>query len=289
MSDNCAKLVSKIGAEQEIKILIEISKSVQELDASPDSMEKVLKSLGKMIDYRSASIYLLPEGNRALEEICTVGRKVDLIDFVSFDLGSGISAWVAKHKRPIILNNLRKSRGGTHTKSFLSVPMAFENRIIGVINLAHDEPDSYSRRDAEIVSLAASIIALLTEQISHSRATAAKSKEIESLAEELGAIKQKLADTEKKNSAGKSSTEIARNICNPISIIAGNAQFLLSNAKNLTPSLTKRLQAIDKEARSILSMVDLHVRPFGEIDNNLILAPSMNRKPETGQRIFHQN
>jgi transcriptional regulator with GAF, ATPase, and Fis domain len=239
-----------INLEQEIKTLSEISALVQGSPAEASSFEDIFKHLGQIIDFRSASLYAYSKESGTLEEICNIGRKVDLIDFVKFEMGSGISAWVAKHGRCIILNNLRKSKGGTHTKSFLSVPIVFAKEIIGVVNLAHDETDSFSKRDSEIVSIAASIMALLVERISREKIIAGYTRQIASLEEELA--KQQKA--EKNRLSNEPGAQLYRKISNSLAIISGNAQFLIMTLKNANPSVLKRLRAIDREAGIVAAL-----------------------------------
>ena len=256
MPEESKKSKSSINPEQELKILNEISELVQHSEPQIESLEKILKCLGKIVDFRSASLYLISDESSQLEEVCSVGRKVDLIDFVSFDMGSGISAWVAKHKRPIVLNNLRKSRGGTHTKSFLSVPLIFGCKVTGVINLAHDEPDSFSRRDTETVATASSIISLLLERISYQETIAKMSNELEALKNDVKVAKQQKTESEQFLSFESLASVLRKKINNPLAIITGNAQFLLMTLKNSPSSVIKRLQAIDKETSVIATFVE---------------------------------
>ncbi|HBZ02121.1 MAG TPA: hypothetical protein DEO84_12460 [candidate division Zixibacteria bacterium] len=253
-----------ISAEQEIKVLGEISSLVQQSPADKSSFEEIFKLLGKIIDFRSASLYLYSQESGKVEEAYTVGRKADLIDFVKFDMGSGISAWVAKHGRSIVLNNLRKSKGGTHTKSFISVPMIFANEIIGVLNLAHDETEKFSKRDSEVLSIATSIIALQVERIRHEQHLSERAREIAALESELNAAKQnKVEDTQ---TGGGLGAFIYQKISNPLAIISGNAQFLIMTLKTANPSVVKRLKAIDKEASTI-----------ADISQKLLNVPSESR------------
>ncbi len=260
------KKSAAINAEQEIKVLGEISVMVQGSPVEKSSFEEILNHLGKIVDFRSASLFLSPKKGGQVEEVCTVGRRVDLIDFVNFDMGSGISAWVAKHGRAIVLNNLRKSKGGTHTKSFISVPMVFAKEIIGVINLAHDEPDSFSKRDIEIVSIAASIIALLAERLAHERFLAEKAAEVAALEQKLETARQTKIESEKAPIMGNPGASLSQKLSNPLAIISGNAQFLMMTLKTANPSIIKRLKAIDKEAGNI-----------ADLSRNNLDAPSDSR------------
>lgn len=245
---------NQISLRDELRSLYEISSLVQESPVDNCSFEEILKRLGNLVDYRSASLFIISRESGKLEEICTVGRTVDLIDFVNFNMGSGISAWVAQKKRHIVLNNLRKSRGGTHTKSFLSVPVVLAGEVTGVINLAHDEPDSFTRSDAEVVTIASSSVALLIERIAHEKSTSELQKQMKSLSEKLTSAREKLVEFEKLHSSGEVVEALNKKIKNPLAIIAGNAQFLLMTMKNPGSSVLKRLKAIDREVCNVIEM-----------------------------------
>ncbi len=244
----------QISLQEELKELYEISSLVQESPVEISSFEEILKQLGNLVDYRSASLFIIPRESGKLEEVCTIGRTVELIDFVNFNMGTGISAWVAQKKRHIILNNLRKSRGGSHTKSFLSVPIVLGGEVTGVINLAHDEPDSFTESDAEIVRIVVSSIALLVERITHEKSERGLRKEVESLSEKLTSTREKLVEFEKLHSSGEVADALNKKIKNPLAIIAGNAQFLLMTMKNPGNSVLNRLKAIDREVCNVIEM-----------------------------------
>jgi transcriptional regulator with GAF, ATPase, and Fis domain len=244
---------SAVNPEQEIRILCEISQMAQKSGASVDLIEDILRTLGQIIDFRAASIYMFSRANDKLEEICNIGRRADLIDFVSFELGNGISAWVAKHKRPIVLNNLRKSKGGTRTRSFLSVPIIFGGVTRGVINLSHDEPDSYIRRDADVVGIVGSLVALVIERVKTQSELQALEQEIESLRRELDLGRAMKSTGERARIPGNMAEAINQEIANPLAIISGNAQFLMMTMKGSGQSVLRRLKAIDKEASNIMA------------------------------------
>jgi transcriptional regulator with GAF, ATPase, and Fis domain len=246
----------QISLRDELRSLYEISNLVQESPVDDSSLEEILKQLGNLVDYRSASLFIVSRESEKLQEICTIGRTVDLIDFVNFNMGSGISAWVAQKKRHIVLNNLRKSKGGTHTKSFLSVPVVLAGEVTGVINLAHDEPDSFTKSDAEVVRIASSSIALLIERIARKKSESELQKEVNSLSEKLTLTREKLAEYEKLNCSGEVIEALNKNIKNSLAIIAGNAQFLLMTMKNPGSSVLKRLKAIDREVCNVIEMTE---------------------------------
>jgi transcriptional regulator with GAF, ATPase, and Fis domain len=240
--------------QHELKSLFEISCLVQESPVEDSSLEEILKTLGTLVDFRSASLFVISGEAGNLEEVCTIGKTVDLIDFVKFNMGTGISAWVAQKRRHIILNNLRKSRGGTHTRSFLSVPVVMAGEVTGVINLAHDEQDSFTQTDAELVRIASNSLALLIERIKHRKIEQELHNETRSLQDKLTSARERLAGFEKSGSSEDFRKALNDRLSNPLAIIAGNAQFLLMTMKNPGSSVLKRLKAIDREAANMIAM-----------------------------------
>ncbi|UCC78315.1 MAG: GAF domain-containing protein [Candidatus Zixiibacteriota bacterium] len=248
--------IDSFGLDSELEALSEISRAIQEADISEESFEETLKAIGRVIDFRSASLFMFSRETGKLDEICSIGHRVDLIDFVEFDMGQGISAWVAQKRRPILLNNLRKSKGGVHIRSFLSVPVVYGKEIIGVINLAHDEPEAFARRDSSILGIAATLFALLSERIYHKKFETCARAEIETLNEQLNKTRTEMTKMENIRGGGDLLESLSKKLANPLAIIAGNAQFLLMTMKNSSSSVIRRLKAIDKEASNIIALTD---------------------------------
>jgi uroporphyrinogen-III synthase len=76
-------------------------------------------------------------------------------------LGEGITGWVAKHQRPVAIaanafhdarfqffNELPEDR----YEAFLSVPILCRGKLVGVVNLQHRQPHSYTRREIRLLS-----------------------------------------------------------------------------------------------------------------------------------------
>lgn len=251
--------------EKELALLYEISSLVQLSPPNKETFEKILKLIGGVIDYRSASLYLMSVETNKLEEAAKIGRSVELISFVKFDQGMGFSAWVAKEKRPVVLNNLRKNHGGANIRSFMSVPMMFKDDLIGVINFSHDQPEAFTERDMQIVGIIAAVTAVTIERMIYEYHLQQKNEQLSVANEELKRTQDVLVELEKKQTATDMAATLNHEINNPLAIIAGNAQFLLMTMKNSNPSIIKRLKAIDKEASAIARIME----KFRQLDSLL--------------------
>jgi len=246
--------IKVFSGQDQLDLLHEISAAVQESSVVEESFENIMYLIGRMIDFRSASLYVMAGKSGQLNEICTIGRRVDLIDFVQFDMGSGISAWVAQKRRPIVLNNVRKSEGGSHTRSFLSVPIALTKEIIGVVNLAHDEPHAFSESDVKLMEIISSLLALLAERIEHKKYTAEMDSQLEEMENANDILIEKIENSITESSSTEFSKTDNQRINNSLAIITGNAQFLMMTLDDKDSSVTRRLQTIDSEAANIISL-----------------------------------
>ena len=250
------KVDSLCTLEKELALLYEISTLVQLSPSNSETYEKILTLIGEVIDFRSASMFLVSLETGKLEEMAKVGKSIDLIGFVKFDMGMGLSAWVAKEKRPVVLNNLRKNRHGGNTRSFMSVPMIFKDELIGVLNFGNDTPGAFSERDMQIVGIIAAETAVTIERMIYEHRLEQKNIELVEINEKLRQTQDKLIELEKKQTVTEMAATLNHEINNPLAIIAGNAQFLLMTMKDSHPSIIKRLKAIDKEASVIADITE---------------------------------
>lgn len=240
-------------------VLCEICRLVKESPVEEKTCEKILKLIGRSIEYSSASIFWLDKTKNQIEELSSVGKKVDLIDFVKFNIGSGFSAWVAMEKRPILLPNLRRKRFRNGIRSFLSVPLTLKEDLFGVINLSHIKPNAFGSKELKFLNLIVSPIALGLERMFCQSEMEKKEKELEEIRSYLREIQNELLKMEKGISLSQLLRHLDRKIKNPLLSITENAQFLLdsvsSKSSNSTKSFDQRfkrkLREITTEANQI--------------------------------------
>jgi GAF domain-containing protein len=283
------KVEPSCDLETELALLYEISTLVQLSPSNNKTFEQILELISRVIDFRAASLFLISMETGKLTEVAMLGRSVELIDFVKFDKGMGLSGWVAKEKRPIILNNLRKNHDNTYTRSFMSVPMIFKDELIGVINFAHDQPDSFTQKDMQILGIIASEIAVTIERIIYEHRLEKKDAELIETSEKLRQAQTKLIELEKKQTEADIAVTLNHEISTPLAIIAGNAQFLLMTMKNSNPSIIKRLKAIDESALAIAQITEkfrqldsLAVEDYVKGDSKRII--NLKKPPKVRQR-----
>lgn len=116
--------------------------------------------------------------------------SVEFNDRVVLKLGEGITGWVAANRKTVAISE--KSYSDSRFKlipnlvedtyeSFLSVPMLFKGKLIGVLNVLYREPHSHSEREIKLVESVA-------QQVSGVIANARLYRQLKEKAEKLEAF-----------------------------------------------------------------------------------------------------
>jgi len=151
---------------QEIEILQGVMSLVQSSADFEELFDKSLTVLRKAVSYESATVFLLDREEDRLEPIVAKGGHVDLIGGVRFDMGRGLSAWVAKKKKPILITELARppKPGEPVVSSFLSMPLVVQGEMIGVINLSHSKPRAFDEENLRILGLVGGVLCSALER-----------------------------------------------------------------------------------------------------------------------------
>jgi len=140
--------------------LAQIARDAKDMD---DALTRALAALRRSVGYENATFFLYDRATETLLPAATTGAHVDLIPEVQFDLGQGLSSWVARSRRPVLLSSLRGDEEsevpGTRPGSFLSVPLIVAKDLVGVLNVGHSRPGAFTEADRDLLSAAGAILA----------------------------------------------------------------------------------------------------------------------------------
>jgi len=116
-------------------------------------LNEFLDQLQESVDYEAGSVFLYDEKTNELKETGTQGEGIDFISSVKFPMGSGLSAWVAQRGQLIYLADIhRGSRHGMKPiRSYLSMPLEYDNELIGVLNLSHIIPNAFDEKKLKTI------------------------------------------------------------------------------------------------------------------------------------------
>jgi GAF domain-containing protein len=215
--------------------------------------EKFTLALGMVKDTvrcHSASLFIYNEHTGKLEETATVGEKVDLISSIAFDLGQGFSAWVAKQRRTVLIPHLRKDHPEGF-RSFMSVPLLWSEKLIGVMNFGHNDPFAFTEDHMQFLDIAAGQFAYTIERARFERELLEKNAALIDARDEIEKQQHQIIEMEKLKVLVQAAVSINHEINNPLTTIIGTIDLLLISRTDLDPVVRKKLSLMLGEANRI--------------------------------------
>lgn len=233
-----------------MRVLCEISGLIRSDSELKDKFVHALAKVKDAVHCHSASLFMYSEENGRLEEVATVGSRVNLIESIEFDLGTGFSAWVAKQRRSVLIPNLRRERSEGF-RCFGSVPLITGEKLIGVMNLGHREPNALTEEHMQFLDIVAGQLANVIERARSERELIEKNEELLRAQDEIRKQQQQLIEMEKYQVLAQVAASINHEINNPLTTIMGNVDLILLAAPSLDPLIRKKLLTVLDEARRI--------------------------------------
>ncbi len=131
-----------------INLAIEIG-SIMEMESM---LQSLLTNVIEIVNADTGSIMLLDEVNEELEVRTVEGPNEDLIIKTRVPIGEGIAGWVAKYRKPLIIDDYQSSdqaleEGKPQIFSSISVPIMSGDKLVGVINAGSTKRDTKFLKD----------------------------------------------------------------------------------------------------------------------------------------------
>ncbi len=146
----------------ELAVLLDIITTANSLLEPNDVMNAVMGRIHRLIPCGAWSVLILEDHpDPALCFAAAYGPNKEKLEGIKVPVGKGIAGWVAKHRKPIIVNDARKDPRFMaevdrdtqfQTKNILCAPLVSRGRAIGVIEmLNHENGDGFTQQDLELV------------------------------------------------------------------------------------------------------------------------------------------
>ena len=155
-----ANIKLNITQSEELKILRKIADiTSSELDLNW-ILKEVVKIVTEMTRADSVFIYLFDERREHLVLMASKTPHMRELGKITLRAGEGITGWVARTSKPVAIrdNAYQDSRfkgfdvlPEDHYEAFLSVPVLYKGKTIGVINVQHKKPHSYASRTIKLI------------------------------------------------------------------------------------------------------------------------------------------
>jgi GAF domain-containing protein len=131
-----------------------------------EALSSTVKGLQVTLGGDRVAILLADADRKNLVVEAWVGYSEDASG-LTVPFGSGITGWVASHKKPLRINDVtqdaRYIQVSANTRSELALPLIFRKDILGVLNVESEQVAAYTENDEEMLgTLAGSLAAIIT-------------------------------------------------------------------------------------------------------------------------------
>lgn len=139
--------------------LVSMISSLSLVNSREELYKQILEMSAELLTATSGSLMLLNEEDGTLKIKAAKGMTSSLAKTMTVAFGEGISGKVAKSGFPMLVNDIERdkrvasrNRPRFKTKSFISLPLETEKRLIGVLNLADKgNGENFSEADLRLV------------------------------------------------------------------------------------------------------------------------------------------
>jgi signal transduction protein with GAF and PtsI domain len=146
-------------ADVDIDFLHEISSRMAAADPLHEVLAQIVEFASALVKCDSCFVYVVEEDELVLR--ASKNPHAEVVDRLKLKIGQGITGWVAEHREPVAVPNnayedvrfkLFNELPEDRYEAFLSVPILSRGRAVGVINVQHREPHTYTRRQIRTIS-----------------------------------------------------------------------------------------------------------------------------------------
>jgi PAS domain S-box-containing protein len=120
-------------------------------------LSEIIRIIQELFDNPHCAILLPDIQQELLYVVSSTGYRKEVLRNFRIAIGrEGITGWVAKHKRPLYVPDVRKDRryiqGVIRGRSEIAVPLLIGKKLIGVLDVESQKLDAFTPKDIKILS-----------------------------------------------------------------------------------------------------------------------------------------
>jgi len=158
--DRIDEIIKKIKRENKtLRTLLKVSQSLSTSLEIEEVLYKAMEHVERICKAEASSIWEIDQEKKELFFRIIRGENVGKIRQMRLKIGDGIAGYVAKSKRPLMVNDVRRSpyweeafdvESSFQSRSILAVPLTIGRKIIGVVELLNKiDGKGFTQRDKE--------------------------------------------------------------------------------------------------------------------------------------------
>jgi phosphoserine phosphatase RsbU/P len=173
-------------------LLNEIARELTSILNLDELLKRIAELLSRLIDYQMFSILLLEDGGETLRHRFSLRFQENTHLKHEVPLGRGLVGYAAEHKQAVLVPDVSKDPRyialNPETRSELTVPLIYKDKVIGVLDLEHTRRGFFTEDHKRTVTTLAAQVAIAIENARLYEEIARQEKRLErdlSLAREL--------------------------------------------------------------------------------------------------------
>ncbi len=148
-------------------------------------IDELIETLKRNLDFESFNICLIDERTKDLKVATTHGYDVEELEKFKLKVGKGITGWVAKTGKPIIVPDVSKDKryiqGNPDIRSEMCIPLKVKDKVIGVLDIEDTKLDAFSKENLTLISAIAGQISMIIEKARILESEKKRSKQLETI------------------------------------------------------------------------------------------------------------
>ncbi|MCQ3938040.1 MAG: hypothetical protein DPW18_13465 [Chloroflexi bacterium] len=163
LADNVARAVESARLysglrrrADQLTLVSEVSKSVTSTLELSRIMRDAAALIHEKFGYPYVALFTVHPNRRIISYEAGSGRRSKKLEgfTIPLDVPKGIMPWVARHGETVLANDVTKDKRYVHsplpprnTKSELCVPLIFNGRVVGLLDIQSDKPNAFTEED----------------------------------------------------------------------------------------------------------------------------------------------
>ncbi|MDP2360241.1 MAG: GAF domain-containing protein [bacterium] len=246
--------------DEGLAVLRQISSLLQASLSGVDSLQPLFQLLRRIVPYESATLFQNDAGRHRLVCRDRVGEaEVNPIDVIRFEMGFGLSAWIAQQRRPIVIPSLRRRSGlDQHDlRSYIGLPLVAGDELVGVLSFGHSRADAFARVESGVLEILGTQIALLLKNLDLVAALHLSNQELSDRNARLREMQARLVESERVKAIADLVAAMNHEINNPLTIISGQAELLALHLEGRDGQAIDKLEIIQQQVRRLGRVLSL--------------------------------
>jgi len=244
-----------------------VADTINRLMTRENSLKYLLAKIIDIVGANNGSIMLIDEETGQLRVEAASGTKDTHPSQPRFPVGRGVAGWVAQQNRSLMIEDVRHSEHffqdrQSDIRALLCLPLVFENRTIGVLNVSSDQPNTFNLNTERILHIIAGQIAIAImntrfwhDQRRKEESLQQKNRELMEMKTQLEEAQAQLLKAQKLEAIKQLAVSMHHEINNPLTTIYSCTQLLETRMPGADDSNRESLSKIKESCKRINDIV----------------------------------